>query len=166
VWFFSPFYLNQFSFSSDDARSLSLFPLNFKNLVGARNILNSILLTIAFIILIVIIGLTYPQTNTNIPELIVLAAMDILPAIFIGNLTSRTSLSWTDKTTFSWKSIYIILITSFNFLVFKISVYVFSQAVFVSIVTTIFLVYFGLYYFSFQKIVREITISFSSIAEK
>ena len=166
LWIFSPFFLNMFSFSSEDAKSLSLFPIMFKYLVAARNILNFSLLLIAFGLSIALTAFFYPKTNTSVPELILLSAMHVLPVISIGNLTSRSALSWTAKTNFTWKSVYVILILNFNILIFKISQYYFSQTVFILIIATVFLIYIGFYYLSFKKIVKEITTYFSSIAEK
>jgi len=166
LWLFSPFYLNMFSFSSDDARSLSLFPLRFKDLVVARNFLNFSMLMIAFSLSIVLMGVFYPEANTSISELIVLAALHLLPAISIGNLTSRSSLSWTAKTTFSWKSIYVILSFYFNILVYKISQQIFSRPVFIIIILVVFLLYLVFYNLSLKKIVKEISTYFCSIAEK
>jgi len=166
LWLFSPFFLNMFSFSSEDARSLSLFPVMFKNLIAARNVLNFSLLVITFGLSIVLMALFYPKTNTRVSDLIVLSLMHLLPVISIGNLTSRSSLSWTGKSTFSWKGIYVILILYFNILIFQISKYNFYPTVFILIIGTVFLLYLGFYYLSFKKIVREISTYFSSIREK
>lgn len=166
LWLFSPFFLNMFSFSSEDTRSLSLFPVIFKYLVAARNILNFSLLIIAFGLSIVIMALFYPKTNTSVPSLIVISLMHLLPSISIGNLTSHSSLSWTGKTTFSWKSVYVILILNFNILFFQISKYYFSQIVFSLVIATVFLIYIGVYYLSYQKNVKDLPSYFSSIAEK
>ena len=163
---FSPFFLNMLAFSFEDARSLSLFPLKFKDLVVTRNILNIGLLIIAIGLSLVLTGLLYPKTNTSILEIIVLSMMHLLPAMSTGNLNSRSSHSWTGKTTFSSKGIYVILILNFNIIMYKISRYYFIQPVFISIIATIFLFYIGFYYLSFQKIVKEISTYFSSIAEK
>jgi len=166
LWLFSPFYLNMFSFSSDDARSLSLFPFKFKDLVVARNFLNFSMLMIAFGLSIVLMGVFYPEAIISISELIVLAALHLLPAISIGNLTSRSSLSWTTKTTFSWKSVYVILSFYFNILVYKISQQIFSRPVFIIIILVVFLLYLVFYNMSLKKIVKEISTYFCSIAEK
>ena len=166
MWIFSPFYLSMFSFSSEDARSLSLFPVKFKYLVAARNILNFSLLIVAFGLSIVLSSLFYPKTSNSVPELIILSLMHLLPPVSIGNLTSRFSVSWTGKVTYSWKGLYVILILSFNILIFQISQYYFSQPVFILIIAIIFLNYIGLYSFSFQKIVRDMLTCFYSIAEK
>jgi hypothetical protein len=166
LWLFSPYYLNMFSFSSEDARSLSLFPFGFKYLVLARNYLNFSLLMIAFGLSIVLTALFYPKTNTNTPELIVLSIMSAIPAISIGNLTSRAALSWTGKSTFSWKGVYVILVFNINILIFKVTQHYFGQPVFVLIIAIVFMIYIGFFYLSFQKIVKDITTYFSSIAEK
>ncbi len=166
LWMFSPFYLNQFSFSSDDARSLSLFPLNFRDLVIVRNILNFSMLIIAFILSIFLVGTFYPATDTNLSGLILISAMHLLPAISVGNLISRSSISWTAKFPMSWKSSFVILISFFNILVFKVSQQVFNGTIFVSVLITLFLLYLAIYILSFRKIVREITTYFCSIGEK
>jgi len=166
LWLLSPFILNMFSFSSEDARSLSLFPVKFKYLVAARNILNFCLLIVAFGLSVIIIALFYPKTNITVTDLIVLSLMHLLSTISIGNFTSGSSLSWIGITSFSWKSIYVILVLNFNVLFFQISKYYFNQSVFILIIATSILIYIGFYYISFQKIVREISIYISSIAEK
>jgi len=165
IWLFSPFFLCMFSFSPEDARSLSLFPIWFKSLIAARNILNSIILLIAFSMLILLMFFFYPKTNTGPPELIVLSVMQLFPVISIGNLTSRSALFWTGKTTYSWKAAYIILILHFNIMIIKISQSFFCQPVSILIIATIFMFYIGIYYLSFQKIVKDIFIFFCSIAE-
>ena len=166
LWLFSPFFLNMFSFSSEDARSLSLFPVTFKNLIMARNILNYGLLVLTFGMSIVLMILFFPKSNTSVPDLIVLSLMHLLTSVSIGNLTSRLSLTWTKEGTFSWKGVYVILILNFNIIIFKISQIYFSQRVFILIIGMIFLFYIGFYYMSLQKIVREINTNFCSIAEK
>lgn len=166
LWLFSPFFLKMFSFSSEDSRSLTLFPVQFIYLIAARNILNIGLMIIAFGLTIVLMIFFYPKTNWGVPDLIVLSLMHLFPAISIGNLTSRSSLSWTGKTTFSWKSLYVILILNFNLLLFQVSKFYFSHIIFLLILAIIFLSYIGLYYLSFQKIVKDIPTYFSSIAEK
>jgi len=165
-WLFSPLFLHMFSFSTEDTRSMSLFPLKFNDLAFARNILNIGLLIIANGLSIVLTGLFYPKTNTTITEIMVLSIMHLLPAMSIGNMTSRSSLSWTGKTTFSWKGIYVILFLNFNIILFKILQLYFIQPIFISIIVIEFLFYLGIYYLSFHKIVREISTYFSSIAEK
>lgn len=166
LWVFSSFYLNQFSFSSDDARSLSLFSLNFRYLVMVRNILNFSMLIIAFILSIVLIGIFYPVADISLSGLMFISAMHLLPAISIGNLTSGSAVSWMAKFPMSWKSIFVILIASFNDFVIKISLLVFSQRIMSIVFITLFLMYLLFYILSFRKIVREITFHFSSIAEK
>lgn len=166
LWLYSPFYLGQFSFSSDDARSLTLFPLNFKDLVMVRNILNFSMLIIAFILSIILIGIFYPVADISLSGLMFISAMHLLPAISIGNLTSRSAVSWMAKFPMSWKSIFVILIASFNDFVIKVSLLVFSQMVMSIVFITLFLMYLLFYILSFRKIVREITFHFSSIAEK
>jgi hypothetical protein len=132
----------------------------------ARNILNFSLLIIAFSFSMALMAIFYPKANTIVPDLIVLSLMHLLPPIFIGNLTSRLSLSWTGKGSFSWKGVYVILILNFNIIIFKISQNYFNQSVFILIIAIVFLLYIGFYFLSFQKIVREITTCFSNIAEK
>ncbi len=166
LWIFSPFYLNQFSFSSDDARSLSLFSLNFRDLIMVRNILNFSMLIITFILSIVLIRTFYSATDTSLSGLMLISAMHLLPAISVGNLTSRSSVSWTAKFPMSWKSSYVIFIAFFNILVFKFSQQVFNGTIFISVLITLFLLYLALYILSFRKIVRELTTYFCSIAEK
>jgi len=166
LWLFNSFYLCQFSFSPDDARSLSLFPLKIKDLIIVRNILNFSILMVAFILSIALMGIFYPTAKTSLPEIIVLSAMHLLPAISIGNLTSGLSIFWKANVAMSWKSSYVILTAYFNVLVIKISQIVFSKPVAMGIVVTIFILYLVLYYLSFRKVQREITTYFSSIAEK
>lgn len=133
LWIFSPFYLNQFSFSTDDTRSLSLFSLNFRDLVIVRNILNFSMLIIAFILSIFLIHIFYPAIDSNLSGLILISVMHLLPAISVGNLTSRSSISWTVKFPMSWKSSFVILIAFFNILVFKVSQQVFSRSIFIAV---------------------------------
>jgi len=166
LWMFSPFYLNQFSFSTDDTRSLSLFPLNFRDLVIVRNILNFSMLIIAFILSIVLICIFYSAKDTSLSGLMLMSAMHLLPVISVGNLTSRSSISWAAKFSMSWKSSYIIFIAFFNILVFKVSQQVFSRSIFIAVLIALFLVYLAIYILSFRKIVRELTTYFCSIAEK
>ena len=162
---FSPFFLNMLSFSSEDVRSLALFPIRFNELVVTRNVLNFVLLIIAFGLSIILMGLSYPKTNFSISETIVLSVMHLLPAISIGNLTSRLSLSWMGKTTFSWKGGYLLLLLNFNIMMFKIFQYYLVQPVFILVIVIVLLFYLGFYYLSFRKIVKELSMYFCSIAE-
>jgi hypothetical protein len=131
-----------------------------------RNVVNFSILITAFGLSVVIMALFYPKTNTTVTDLIVLSLMHLLPSISIGNFTSRSSLSWVGISSFSWKGIYVILILNFNVLIFHISKYYSNRSVFILIIATVVLINIGFYYISFQKIVREISTYFSSIAEK
>jgi len=166
LWIYSPFYLGQFSFSPEDAKSLTLFSIKSKELVRIRNFLNFALLFFTLLLLLIVIAIAYTPKERTFYGLVLLYGMIILPAIFVGNLMPRSTINWTGRFLISWKSVFVILIAFFNDFVIKISLMVLSQTILIIVLITLFLIYLLLYILSYNKIVKEITIYFGSIAER
>lgn len=165
LWLYSPYYLNQFSCSSEDARSLSLFDINYRDLVLVRNLLNFILLFIPVILNLSLSLYFYSIADQIAIGLIILSFLSLLPAITIGNLETARSISWNTGYKMSWKSVFVILSIFFTDFVIKISIFLFSVWTAGIILIVLFLVYLIFYYFSFLRIVRTLPTSFCSIAE-
>lgn len=165
-WLFSPFFLNMLSLSSEDTRSYFLFPLNLRDFVFRRTILNLCLLTMGNSLSIVLTAILFPKMYQDMTEIIVLSMMHLLSAMSMGNLTSLSALSWIGKTTFSWKGGFVLIILNFNIILYKFSRENFSKLAFCSIILTVIFIYMGFYYLSSRKLVKEIFTCFSSIAEK
>jgi hypothetical protein len=165
IWLCSPYYLSQFSFSPEDARSLSLFDTRFRDLVIIRNLVNFIMLLVLLVLNLALLLYFYPMTNQIRMGLILLSLLSFLPAISIGNFITSYSIRWNTDYNMSWKSIFVILSIFFTEIIIKISFLFFSSGAATSMIIALLFVYLTVYYFSFRRIVKTISTYFSSIAE-
>ena len=166
LWLNSPFYIHQFSYSSEDTKSLIPFPNEFKDLVIIRNLISFIILLIPLLLNLILFTIFYSVTDKVFYGLIFLSVLSLLPAVSIGNLLTGPSIGWNTGFSMSWKSILVILSAFFNDLVIKISSLIFSNLVFGIILVLLFLIYLYFYILSFRKIVRDIALHIGSIAEE
>ncbi len=166
LWLYSPFYINQFAYSTEDARSLTLFSLNLEELIIIRNLLSFILLLIPFLLNLVFFALLYPLKDKLIISMTVLSILIIFPAVIIGNLLTHSSISWKAGLSIPWKSIFVVLIALATDLVLRLSLWLLSYILFGLIVILMFSSYVYFYIWSIKKIRKEILRCFSSIAEK
>ena len=165
-WLYSPYYLSQFSFSSDDARSLSIFDISFKELVIVRNFCNLMLLIVPVVLNLFVSFYLYPVDRNLLYSLIILSFFSLLPAIALGNYFTVSSVRWVTNYGLSWRSVFIILIIFITDFVVKASIFMFSAWVAGIILLVLFLIYFIFYYLSFWRNVQILSMYFSSIAEK
>jgi len=166
LWLYSPFFINQFAYSTEDARSLTLFSINIKELIIIRNLLSFILLLIPFLLNLVFFALLYPIKDKLIISTIILSILIIFPAVSIGNLLTYSSMSWKAGLSITWKSIFVVLMAFATDLVIKLSLWFHSYLIFGLIVILMFSVYVYFYFWSYKKIKKEILPCFCSIAEK
>jgi hypothetical protein len=165
LWLYSPFYLSQFSFSPEDARSLSLFDINFRDIVIVRNLLNFALLLVTVVLNLTLSLIFYPIDDQIQIGLIVLSFLSLFPAITIGNIVTGLSIKWNTGYNMSWKSIFVIVSLFFTDVVIKISIMFFSAWIAGFILIILFIVYLAFYYISFRHVVKTISTHFSLIAE-
>lgn len=165
LWVYSPFYLGQFSFSPEDARSITLFSIKAKDLVYIRNLLNFVMLTVTLLLLLLLIFIVFPIEDKIFVGLVLLYGSSMLPALIVGNLLTDSTLTWSGRFAFSWKSTFVIILVSINDLVIKTSYLFLSPTSMFFVLFTLFIIYLLTYILSYNKVVKELTSCFSSIAE-
>lgn len=165
LWLYSPFYISQFAYSTEDARSLTLFSLNIKELIIFKNLISFILLLIPFLLNLVLFFLLYPVKDKLMISLIILSLLIVFPAVSIGNLLTPSSISWTSGFSIPWKSIFIVLIAFASDLIIKLTLWYLSSFLISLILVVMFSAYVLFYIMSFKKICREIYPNLCSIAE-
>lgn len=155
IWIFSPFYLNQFSFSYDDYRSFSIFPLDWKAIIWGRNTVNILLLILILCSTVLIIRYIYLKDSTYLLPLFIYVIFNILPLVTIGNLLSIKSINRRREYYFSWTSLFVFPI-AFSNLLYLYFVYLFFEGIgyFFSILLVLS-IYISIYIYSVNILIKK-----------
>ena len=155
LWVFSPFYLNQFSLSYDDQRSLAVFPLNWKAIVWSRNAVNIVMLLLIMILSVLIIRIIYLKDSAYLLHLFIYAILNILPLITIGNKLSVKSSERARENYFSWTSLLVFPVVLLNYFYLSLA-HLFLQGFgyFITIILALAL-YIAIYMYSVKALIKK-----------
>lgn len=165
LWIFSQFLLNQFALSASDVCSYIIFPVNWHQLIVARNIVFTMILLLSFTLTFILIVFLYKLECISPTRFIFFNIVSLIPIISISNVLSVKALQSPKEILFSWKSIIIILVANMNLAILVTGSIIFREIYFLMGLIPLFLIYIYIYKVSLEISASRITRNYNIIME-